>query len=242
MKTWIYAKRNLKELLSDSLSLIFMIGLPAFLLVFMVLLNKKLPFNEAFKPENFVPSAIIFSFAFLTMFSASLIAKDRGSNFLSRMFVSPLKAHNYILGYTIPILIIAVIQSIILYSVGFAVGLPFNVNVIISLPFLIIVALLFVSLGLLFGSILIDKQVGPIVSILVQVVAFLSGMWFSLDLIGGAFKVIGYILPFVHSVNLIKYVLVGDYHLLLVPMLVISGYIIALMLLAIFLFKKNMKK
>lgn len=242
MKTWIYAKRNLKELLSDPLSLIFMVGLPAFLLVFMVLLNKNLQFNEAFNPENFVPSAIIFSFSFLTMFSGMLLAKDRGSNFLSRMFVSPLKAHNYILGYTIPIVIIGIIQSIVLYLVGLAVGLTISVNILISIPFLIIVSLLFVSLGLLFGSILKDQQVGPIGSILVQVVAFLSGMWFSLDMVGGAFKLIGYILPFSHSVDLIKYVLAGDFDLILMPLLVISGYIIVLMVLAILLFKKNMKK
>jgi ABC-2 type transport system permease protein len=242
MKTWIFAKRNLKELLSDPVSLIFMIGLPAFLLIFMVLLNKNLQFNAAFNPENFVPSAIIFSFSFLTMFSAMLLAKDRGSNFLSRMFVSPLKAHNYILGYTIPILIIALVQSIILYGVGFAVGLTINIHILISLPFLIIVSLLFVSLGLLFGSILKDQQVGPIVSILVQVVAFLSGMWFSLDLIGGAFKVIGYILPFAHAVDLIKYVILGNYNLILTPLLVVCGYIITLTLVAIVLFKKNIKK
>lgn len=242
MKTWIFAKRNLKELLSDPVSLIFMIGLPAFLLIFMVLLNKNLQFNAAFNPENFVPSAIIFSFSFLTMFSAMLLAKDRGSNFLSRMFVSPLKAHNYILGYTIPILIIALVQSIILYGVGFAVGLTINIHILISLPFLIIVSLLFVSLGLLFGSILKDQQVGPIVSILVQVVAFLSGMWFSLDLIGGAFKVIGYILPFAHAVDLIKYVILGNYNLILTPLLVVCGYIITLTLVAIVLFKKTMKK
>lgn len=242
MKTWIYTKRNLKELLSDSLSLIFMIGLPAFLLVFMVLLNKNLQFNEAFRPENFVPAAIIFSFSFLTIFSGMLIAKDRGSNFLTRMFVSPLKAHNYILGYTIPILAIAIIQSIILYLVGLTVGLTISVNILISIPFLLIISLLFVSLGLLFGSILKDQQVGPIGSVLVQVVAFLSGMWFSLDLVGGAFKVIGYILPFSHSVDLIKYILAGDFKLILTPLLVIGGYVIVLMILAILLFKKNMKQ
>lgn len=242
MRTWIYAKRNLKELLSDPLSFIFMVGLPAFLLVFMVLLNKKLQFNEAFVPANFVPAAIIFSFAFLTMFSGMLLAKDRESNFLSRMFVSPLKAHDYILGYTIPILIIAFIQSIVLYTVGVAVGLSVSVYIFVSLPFLLIVSLLFVSLGLLLGSMLKDQQVGPVGSILVQVVAFLSGMWFSLDLVGGAFKVIGNILPFAHSVDLIKYVLAGDFNLIFMPLSVISGYVIVITLLAIFLFQKNMKK
>lgn len=242
MKTWIYTKRNLKELLSDPLSLIFTIGLPAFLLVFMVSLNKSLQFNEAFKVENFVPSTIIFSYSFLTMFSGMLVAKDRSSSFLSRMFVSPLKAHNYILGYIIPILTIALIQSIILYSIGFIVGLSFSINILLSIPFLLFISLLFVSFGLLLGSILKDQQVGPVASILIQVVAFLSGMWFSLNLVGGAFEVIGNILPFSHAVNLLKYVLNGNYNKIGFPILVISIYTIVVLFFAILAFKKNMKK
>lgn len=242
MKTWIYTKRNLKEFLSDPLTLIFTIGLPAFLLVFMVSLNKSLQFNEAFKVENFVPSTIILSYSFLTMFSGMLVAKDRSSSFLSRMFVSPLKAHNYILGYIIPILMIALIQSIILYSIGFIVGLSFSINILLSIPFLLFISLLFVSFGLLLGSILKDQQVGPVASILIQVVAFLSGMWFSLNLVGGAFEVIGNILPFSHAVNLLKYVLDGNYNKIGLPILVISIYTIVVLFFAILAFKKNMKK
>lgn len=242
MKTWIYTKRNLKELLSDPLSLIFTIGLPAFLLVFMVSLNKNLQFNEAFRVENFVPATIIFSYSFLTMFSGMLVAKDRSSSFLTRMFTSPLKAHNYILGYIIPILIIALIQAIILYLIGFVVGLSFSINVLLSIPFLLIIALLFVSLGLLLGSLLKDQQVGPVASIIIQVVAFLSGMWFSLELVGGAFELIGNILPFSHSVNLLKYVLSGNYKQIGLPIIIISAYMIVVLLFSIWVFKKNMKK
>jgi ABC-2 type transport system permease protein len=241
MKTWVYSKRNLKELLSDPLSLVFTIGLPAFLIVFMVSLNKNFSFNDAFKVENFVPASIIFSFAFLTMFTGILLAKDRGSSFLARMFVSPLKAHHYIIGYIFPVLMIAFIQTIFLYIIGFIIGLPFTIHVIASIPFLLIIALLFISFGLLFGSLLRDQQVGGVGSIFIQIVAFLSGMWFSLDLIGGAFKAIGKALPFVHAVDLIKSVLAANYENLGEPLLIVIIYIIVITVLAIFVFKKKMK-
>lgn len=242
MKTMVYAKRNFKELMSDPLSLIFTIGLPSFLLVFMVMLNKNLDVNDAFKVENFVPSTIIFSFAFITMFSGMLIAKDRSTAFLMRMFISPLKAFEYILGYIIPLLIMALIQIIILYTIGFMIGLSFTINVLISIPFLLLIALLFIGIGLLLGSLLKDQQVGPVSSILIQIVAFLSGMWFSLDLVGGLFKQIGYVLPFAHGVDMIRLILQGHYIEMLYALLIVSLYTLVSIILSIIFFKKNMKE
>lgn len=242
MKTIVYAKRNFKELMSDPLSLIFTIGLPSFLLVFMVMLNDSLGVNDAFKVENFVPSTIIFSFAFITMFSGMLIAKDRSTAFLMRMFISPLKAFEYILGYIIPLLIMALIQIIILYTIGFMIGLSFTINVLISIPFLLLIALLFIGIGLLLGSLLKDQQVGPVSSILIQIVAFLSGMWFSLDLVGGLFKQIGYVLPFAHGVDMIRLILQGHYIEMLYALWIVSLYTLVSIILSIIFFKKNMKE
>lgn len=242
MKTIVYSKRNFKELLNDPINLAFTIGLPVFLIIFMVIFNKSLQFNESFNVENFVPSTIIFSFTFLTMFSGMLIAKDRTSEFLSRMYVSPLKAHNYILGYALPMLVVAFIQILILYAIGFILGLNFTLNILASIPFLLLISLIFIGLGLVFGSLLKDSVVGGVSSIIIQVVAFTSGMWFSLDLIGGAFKTISYILPFSHSVDLVKSIVSGNYNDILVSTLVVLAYTLITVILSIIIFKKKMKQ
>lgn len=242
MKTIVYSKRNFKELLNDPINLAFTIGLPVFLIIFMVIFNKSLQFNESFNVENFVPSTIIFSFTFLTMFSGMLIAKDRTSEFLSRMYVSPLKAHNYILGYALPMLVVAFIQILILYAIGFILGLNFTLNILASIPFLLLISLIFIGLGLVFGSLLKDSVVGGVSSIIIQVVAFTSGMWFSLDLIGGAFKIISYILPFSHSVDLVKSIVSGNYNDILVSTLVVLAYTLIMVILSIIIFKKKMKQ
>lgn len=242
MKTIVYSKRNFKELLNDPINLAFTIGLPVFLIIFMVIFNKSLQFNESFNVENFVPSTIIFSFTFLTMFSGMLIAKDRTSEFLSRMYVSPLKAHNYILGYALPMLVVAFIQILILYAIGFILGLNFTLNILVSIPFLLLISLIFIGLGLVFGSLLKDSVVGGVSSIIIQVVAFTSGMWFSLDLIGGAFKIISYILPFSHSVDLVKSIVSGNYNDILVSTLVVLAYTLITVILSIIIFKKKMKQ
>lgn len=176
------------------------------------------------------------------MFSGMLIAKDRTSEFLSRMYVSPLKAHNYILGYALPMLVVAFIQILILYAIGFILGLNFTLNILASIPFLLLISLIFIGLGLVFGSLLKDSVVGGVSSIIIQVVAFTSGMWFSLDLIGGAFKIISYILPFSHSVDLVKSIVSGNYNDILVSTLVVLAYTLITVILSIIIFKKKMKQ
>lgn len=242
MKSLIYATRNIKELLRDPLNLVFTFGLPLFLLFFMTSLNKSIGVNDSFNIENFTPGTIIFSFSFLSLFSGMLIAKDRTSSFLMRMFTSPMKSADYIFGYTFPMLIIALTQSIIIFIAAIIIGLAITPNIFIAIIFLMPIALLFVGLGLLFGSIFNDKQTSGIISIIIQVVAFTSGMWFSLDLVGGSFKTIGYLLPFAHAVNLIKYILANDYSKILMPLLWTIGYVIVIYWASIIVFKKRMKK
>ena len=103
-------------------------------------------------------------------------------------------------------------QSIICYGFGFVIGLDLTINVLYAIIFIIPVSILYIAMGLLFGSVLNDKQVGGVCGgLLTNVSAWLSGIWFDLSLVGGVFKKVAYLLPFVHSVELERYVLLGDF-------------------------------
>ena len=93
MRMLNFAKRNFKELVRDPLNLIFEIALPIFLLIIFQQFN--IP-EEAYKLENFTPGIIIFGFSFITLFTGSLIAKDRESSLLIRLGTSPMKPKDYI--------------------------------------------------------------------------------------------------------------------------------------------------
>lgn len=242
MKALIYANRNLKEMLRDPINLVFTFGLPLFLLIFMTTLNKSLGVNDAFVVENFAPGIIIFSFSFLSLSSGMLISKDRTSSFLLRMFSSPMRASDYIIGYTIPVMIVAFIQSILLFVASFILGLAISIHIFVAIFFLIIISILFIGIGLFFGSIFSDKQVGGIISIIIQVVAFTSGMWFSLDLIGGLYKSICIALPFSHAVDLIRLVISGTYTGIMIHLIWLIVSIIIIYTSAILIFNKKMKR
>lgn len=238
-RTLVFAKRNFKELTRDLLTLMFTILLPVAIFLIMIFLTNQLNIpNTAFELQNFTPATIIFSFSFLTLFTAMLVAKDRSTAFLTRLLVSPLKATNYIIGYMLPIIAISLIQNIILFVIALFFGLNFSWNILLVILATIPVSIIFSSFGLIFGSILTDKQASGVTSLLIQIVAFTSGMWFDLNMVGGAFKTISYILPFAYSVDLLKYLLIGDYSKILLPLIVVCVYMVLLTILAIFLFKK----
>jgi ABC-2 type transport system permease protein len=236
-----FASRNSKELLRDPLSLAFCIAFPLFLLILVAMLNKVLPPVEIFKIENFAPGTAVFSFSFLSLFSGMLIGKDRSTSFLARLFASPLTPSDYIFGYSLPLLSIALIQSVVFFIVAFFFGLPVTVNVLMTLLILIPTAVLFIGFGLLFGSIFTDKQVGGVFSIFAWLIAFLSGMWIDLNMVGGKLKTIAYLLPFAHAVDSAKAALAGEYLSIFPHLLWVIGYMVIVFIIAVWVFRKKMK-
>ena len=238
MRTLNFAKRNFKELIRDPLSLVFEIVLPIFLLIIFQQFN--IP-EESYKLSNFTPGIIIFGFSFITLFTATLIAKDRESSLLIRLGVSPMKPREYILGYILSILPIIIVQDILFFIVAIILGLEFTFNILLAILVSIVVSILFISLGILIGSLVSEKGTGGLGSIIVQLVCFTSGMYFSKELVGKGFAVVCQILPFESSLNIIKGILNNDYSVIsLSNILVFSLYTICILILSIIVFKKKM--
>lgn len=237
MRIITFAKRNLKEIIRDPLSIIFAIILPLFLLY--IFEQFKIP-NEVYNIENFTPGIIIFSLSFITMFTSSLVAKDRSTSLTTRLEVSPMKSIDYILGYSISILPIVLIQNILFFITAMLLGLNFSINIIYTILVSIPISLLFISLGILIGTITTEKSSSGVSSIVVQLVAFTSGMYFSTDMVGNTFSTICKILPFQSTLNITKSVLNNSYNNILTSTLIVVIYTIITILLEIFLFKKKM--
>jgi ABC-2 type transport system permease protein len=237
-----FAIRTTKEVLRDPLNLGFGLGFPLVLLFMLSAIQANVPV-ALFEIAHLTPGITVFGLSFMTLFSATLIAKDRGSSLLQRLYTTPLTALDFILGYTLPMLPIALAQSVICYVAAIPLGLDVTVNVLYALVFILPISLLYVGLGLLFGSILTDKQVGGVCgALLTNLSAWLSGTWFDLELVGGTFKSIAYGLPFVHAVELERAVLAGNVSDIVPHLLWVLGYAVAVLALAVLLFLRQMKK
>ncbi len=242
MKLLSFARRNAKEILRDPLNLAFGLGFPIVLLLLLSAIQANIPVS-LFEIGHLTPGVTVFGLSFLTLFSALIIAKDRSSALLQRLYTTPLTAKDFILGYTMPMLPIAVAQSIICYAFALVLGLKLTVNILYAVLFVIPIALLYVAIGLLCGSVLNDKQVGAICgALLTNLSAWLSGTWFDLDLVGGTFRKIADALPFVHAVEMERAALAGNFAEIFPHLWWVLGYAAVTMIAAVLLFLRQMKK
>lgn len=241
MRLMSFASRNRKEILRDPLNLAFGIGFPLIILLLLSAIQANIPV-ELFKIDRLVPGIAVFGLSFITLFSAILISKDRSSSFLMRLFTTPLSASDYILGYTIWMIPISIMQSLICFIAAIFLGLEVTINILLALLVLISAALLFIGIGLFCGSIFNDKQVGGICgALLTNLCAWLSGTWFDLELVGGWFKKLAYALPFAHAVNACRAALSGDYSKIFPDLLWVIGYAIVVFIIAVYTFSAKMK-
>lgn len=242
MKIYTFSIRNTKELLRDPINLIFGLGFPLVLILLLSAIQANVPVS-LFEIQKLSPGIAVFGLSFLTLFSATIISRDRGSSFLEHLYTTPMTSADFILGYTLPIVPLAVLQSLVCYITAIILGLKISINIIYAIIFITPISILYIAIGLLCGSVLSDKQVGGICgALLTNLTAWASGVWFDLELVGGAFKKISYMLPFVHAVELQRGVLVGDFTDVVSHLLWVLGYAVVLLFLAVFMFLKQMKK
>ena len=242
MKMMTFAKRCAREILRDPINLSFGLGFPLVLLMLMSAIQANIPV-QLFEIEKLAPGIAVFGLSFMTLFSATLIAKDRESAFLQRLYTMPLKGSDFILGYMLPMLPIALTQTVICFGFAILLGLPVNINLLYAILGMIPMAVFYIGLGLLCGSILGVKQVGGICgALLTNLSGWFSGVWFDLDLVGGVFRKIANVLPFIHGVNMERALLAGDFELALREMLPVALYGLGAVTLAVFLFLRQMRR
>lgn len=242
MKLFAFSGRTAKEILRDPLNLAFGIGFPVVLLLLLSAIQANIPVS-LFEIQQLAPGIAVFGLAFFTLFSATLVARDRESAFLARLYTTPLTALDFILGYLLPLLPIALLQSLVCYGVAIVLGLPVTGNILYAVVLMLPAALFFLSTGLLCGSVLNVKQVGAVCGALfTNLTAWLSGTWFDLNLVGGVFRQIAYALPFVHAVELERAALRGSVSALAPHLFWVLGYAAAATGLAVWLFLRQMRR
>lgn len=242
MRMRTFALRNTREILRDPLTLFFGLGFPLVLILLLSAIQANIPV-ELFEIQHLTPGVTVFGLSFMTLFSATVIAKDRSSSLLQRLYTTPLTPTDFILGYTLPIVPIAVAQCVICYIAAIVLGLKVTIGILYAIVFIIPVSVLYVAMGLLFGSILNDKQVGGVCgALLTNLSAWLSGVWFDLELVGGVFRKIAYLLPFVHAVELERAVLLGNFSDAMPHLWWVLVYAAVLLIAAVLLFLRQMKR
>ena len=242
MRMLIFSGRCAKEILRDPINLGFGLGFPLVLLLLMSSLQANIPVS-LFEINTLTPGITIFGLSFMALFSATLIAKDRESAFLQRLYTTPLTGFDIVAGYMLSIIPIAIGQTAICYIFAIPLGLTVGVNIVYAIIGIIPMAIFNIALGILCGSLLGVKQVGGICgALLTNLSGWLSGVWFDLSLVGGFFEQIAKVLPFVHAVELEKALFFGRFEDVAARLLPVLLYSIVAVTAAVFCFIKQMNR
>lgn len=242
MRALTFSRRNIKEILRDPLSLVFGIGFPVVLMTAFFFLSKNIDgMPEIFSIETLAPGMIVFGLSFLSIFLGILISSDRETAFLSRLFASPMTAADFLCGYSLPCVAVGIIQSAVSFSFSFVLGFKPTAKLLLCVFSIAAASLLYISFGVLSGTLFSQKALGAFNTIIVNLSAWLSGTWFDLSMVKGPFGKICEILPFYRAVDAVKSTLSGDFKSVLTDLAIVLVYSAAIFAVSGFLFKKRMK-
>lgn len=248
-RTTAFSKRNFKELLRDPLSYIFCLGFPLVMLVVMTMVNDGIPAEAKmtiFRIDNLAGGIAVFGLTFVMLFTCLTVSKDRSGAFLMRLYSTPMRSGSFIAGYMLPLLLLAVIQVVITFAASLGIAAVKNVelNVIgllLSVAALLPTIVMFISLGLLFGTLFSEKAAPGLCSVVISFASFLGGIWFDVDNTTGVLVKICNALPFVHSVKTARLASALSFGDILPHLLITSAYMLVITALSIVVFRNKMK-
>ena len=196
-----------------------------------------------FKIDQLAPGISVFGLSFIALFSGFLIAKDRTSSFVLRLFTSPLTPSDFILGYTLPLLPMALLQTAICYVCSLFLGTKPGLSLVAAIFVNIPIAVVFISFGLMFGSLLSERAVGTVCgALLTNISAWFSNIWFDTGMVGGVFKAVADVLPFSHAVGAARAAAAGDYAAVFPDLWWVIGYAAVLLTASVIIFSMKLRK
>jgi len=235
------AIRNFKEMGRDPISTGLELGIPAGFLVIFWALGRSIGDESFLTTTMLVPGIAVFGFAFLLMFSAMMLSRDRESALLSRLLTAPLKPRDFILSYSLPYIPMVILQIAVCFGIGALLGLEMPGNAGLAFLALLVMGICCVELGMILGLLFNVNQASGVGSVIITLVALLGGIWIDIEAIGGVFYSIGNALPFAHAIEAARDVMIGaDFSSIAPDFYWVLGYTVVFFALGTFLFRWRM--
>ena len=191
------------------------------------------------------PGIIGMSLLFTSIFSAISVIWDKQFGFLKEMLVSPISRTSIVLGKILGSATISIMTGIIVLLMSIALNgiSAYNLNpisILASVAFMMLVAISFVSIGLIIASRLNSMEgFQVIMSALVMPLFFLSGAFFPIENVPTWMKVLAHADPLMYGVDGLRGSLLGvSQQSLLLDLSVLAGFSVIMIITAAFVFRR----
>jgi ABC-2 type transport system permease protein len=194
------------------------------------------PQSETIQTENlsfisyFVPSILGMSIMQLGIFAAIPLVADREKGILKRLAATPLRRSQLVGSNTVMRLLIALVQSVIIVSVGVMVfGVEITGSLLLTAAFVVLGAVAFLALGYVLASFTKTEDAANGVTQVVQFpMMFLSGVFFPIELMPSFLQSIARLIPLTYLADALRQIMVGGvpFAPLYVDALVLVGWLV----------------
>lgn len=246
-----FCGRNIKELMRDPLSYIFCVAFPLLMLVIMSVVNTTIPPEAGmtvFQIQKLCPGIAVFGQTFVMLFTAITVAQDRSGSFLVRMYATPMTSKDFTAGYLLPMLLIAMAQTILNYVCSIVIALITGssldpAGMAVTFFTLLPSALMFASFGLLIGTLFNEKAAPGMCSIIISLGSFLGSIFFDAENSGGVMLNICKCLPFFYCTKSARSAMALDFSAdaFVIPLAVVCASAVIVTILAAVAFGSKMK-
>lgn len=250
MRAKVFARRTVKEILRDPLSYLLSMAFPILMLIIMTIIDASIPAEAnmtVFKINNLAPGIAYFGLTFIMLFTCIQISKDRATALIMRLQASPMKPFDFIFGYILSVILLAVMQMVITYAASVVVSLITGVSLPIGRLLLSIIALMpsaimLISFGLFFGAIVNEKAAPGLCSIIISLAGIIGGIWMDVDSLGGVLLKVCKWFPFYHGVKLARQTISGNVDDIGKTILIVLAWMLGILLLSVFSMDMKLRK
>jgi len=189
----------------------------------------------------YAPGIAVYGLMILISTAAGIIAGDREKGFLARMFTTPARPSDFILGYSLPFIPVLIVSTLIYLGVGMALGLTVVGNLGHAFLIFFLIGLCSIGIGMIVGSLVKSESQTGISWLFIVPMAMLSGAWFTVDRMPSVLKSVAGFLPFIHAIDASRAVINGSsFSAIVFDIYWLIGWAVALFAAGIMLFRRTM--
>jgi len=189
----------------------------------------------------YAPGIAVFGLMILISTAAEIIAGDREKGFLARMFTTPARPWDFILGYSLPFIPVLIVSTLIYLGVGMALGLTVVGNLGHAFLIFFLIGLCSIGIGMIVGSLVKSESQAGVSWLFIVPIAMISGAWFTVERMPSAIRSVAGALPFIHAIDASRAVLNGSsFSAITLDIYWIVGWAVVLFAAGILLFRRTM--
>ena len=189
----------------------------------------------------YAPGIAVYGLMILVATAEGIIAGDREKGFLARMFTTPARPWDFILGYSLPFIPVLIVSTLIYLGVGMALGLTVVGNLGHAFLIFFLIGLCSIGIGMIVGSLVKSESQAGVSWIFIVPMAMISGAWFSVEGMPSAVKSVAGALPFIHAIDAARAVLNGSsFSAIILDLYWLIGWAVVLFAAGIVLFRRTM--